>query len=96
MKVYPEKQKEYKERHDSLWPEMESALREHGVISYSIFLDPKTSTLFGYLEIEDETRWAKMAETQINQKWWQYMEDIMETNPDSSPVSLELTPVFEL
>ncbi len=39
---------------------------------------------------------GKMATTPINQKWWKYMEDIMETNPDASPVSRELTPVFEL
>ena len=30
MKVYPEKQEEYKKRHDELWPEMRTALREHG------------------------------------------------------------------
>lgn len=27
---------------------------------------------------------GKMANTPINQKWWKYMEDIMETNPDAS------------
>ncbi|MFU1721747.1 L-rhamnose mutarotase, partial [Bacillus velezensis] len=47
MKVYPEKQEEYKKRHDELWPEMRTALREHGVIDYSIYLDPSTSLLFG-------------------------------------------------
>ena len=96
MKVYPEKQEEYKKRHDELWPEMRTALREHGVIDYSIYLDPSTSLLFGYLVIEDEKLWEKMANTSINQKWWKYMEDIMETNPDASPVSWELMPVFEL
>lgn len=55
MKVYPEKQEEYKKRHDELWPEMRTALREHGVIDYSIYLDPSTSLLFGYLVIEDES-----------------------------------------
>ncbi|HGF7902815.1 TPA: L-rhamnose mutarotase [Enterococcus faecium] len=96
MKVYPEKQEEYKKRHNELWPEMRTALREHGVIDYSIYLDPSTSLLFGYLVIEDEKLWEKMANTSINQKWWKYMEDIMETNPDASPVSWELMPVFEL
>ena len=96
MKVYPEKQEEYKKRHDELWPEMRTALREHGVIDYSIYLDPSISLLFGYLVIEDEKLCEKMANTSINQKWWKYMEDIMETNPDASPVSWELMPVFEL
>lgn len=59
MKVYPEKQEEYKKRHDELWPEMRTALREHGVIDYSIYLDPSISLLFGYLVIEDEKLWEK-------------------------------------
>ncbi len=59
MKVYPEKQEEYKKRHDELWSEMRTALREHGVIDYSIYLDPSTSLLFGYLVVEDEELWGK-------------------------------------
>ena len=31
------------------------------------FLNPETSTLFGYLEIEDEARWEQIALTPINQ-----------------------------
>jgi L-rhamnose mutarotase len=52
--------------------------------------------LFGYLEIEDETRWQQLAATEINQKWWQYMAELMETNPDDSPVTQELKEVFTL
>ena len=96
MKIYPDQHEEYQKRHDELWPEMRAMLKEHGANQYSIFLDPETSELFGYLEIEDEERWSKTAATAINQKWWHYMEDIMETNPDDSPVSKELRHVFEL
>ena len=47
-------------------------------------------------EIEDEEKWAKQADTAINRKWWDFMADIMETNPDNSPVSVDLHPVFHL
>ncbi|MES2520228.1 MAG: L-rhamnose mutarotase, partial [Bacteroidota bacterium] len=30
----------------------------------------------------------------IMKKWWAYMADIMDTNPDNSPVSTPLTCVF--
>jgi L-rhamnose mutarotase len=30
----------------------------------------------------------------VMQKWWAYMADIMETNPDNSPVSISLKEVF--
>ncbi|KAF1300829.1 L-rhamnose mutarotase [Enterococcus sp. JM9B] len=96
MKVYPDKHQEYEKRHNELWPEMRKMLTEHGAKNYSIFLDPQTSTLFGYLEIEEEERWQQTAATAINQKWWAYMADIMETNPDDSPVTKDLIPVFHL
>ncbi len=79
-----------------LWPELKEQLIAHGAKSYQIFLDPETLALFGYLEIEDETRWQQLAATEINQKWWHYMAELMETNSDDSPVTQELREVFTL
>ena len=96
MKVFADCHEEYRKRHDELWPEMEEMLLAHGVSTYSIFLDAGSHTLFTYLEIEDEELWAKSADTPVCRKWWDYMKDIMETNPDHSPVSIELSEVFHL
>ena len=52
--------------------------------------------LFPGMEEEDEELWAKGADTAINRKWWDFMADIMETNPDNSPVSIDLQKVFHL
>ena len=52
--------------------------------------------MFGYIEIEDEKKWSESADTEINRKWWDFMADIMETNPDNSPVCKDLHPVFHL
>ena len=59
-------EKEYQKRHDEIWPEMVEMLKIHGVISYSIFLDPSTCALYAYLEIEDEERWLKTSKTVVN------------------------------
>ena len=96
MKLYPGFEKEYEKRHNQLWPEMRDMIHEYGGRNYSIFLDQETLTLFGYLEIEDEEKWNASAQTAICRKWWDYMADIMETNPDNSPVSVDLQPVFHL
>lgn len=96
MKLYPGFEKEYEKRHNQLWPEMRDMIHECGGRNYSIFLDQETLTLFGYLEIEDEEKWNASAQTAICRKWWDYMADIMETNPDNSPVSVDLQPVFHL
>jgi|SRR5690625_1007798 len=96
MTVYEGKYDEYQRRHDELWPEMEKALKEHGAHNYSIFLDERNGQLFAYLEVEDEEKYDQIAQTEICQKWWEYMEPLMETNPDHSPVSIELKEVFHL
>ncbi|MBO0426993.1 MULTISPECIES: L-rhamnose mutarotase [unclassified Enterococcus] len=96
MKLHPGYEAEYEKRHRELWPELKEQLIAHGAKSYQIFLDPETLALFGYLEIEDETRWQQLAATEINQKWWQYMAELMETNSDDSPVTQELKQVFTL
>lgn len=94
MSVDPAQHGEYERRHRPIWKELETALRSHGVSSYSIYLDEETSQLFGYAEIEDEERWNAIADTEICKKWWAYMKDIMPANPDNSPVSRDLREVF--
>lgn len=96
MKLFPGMEEEYERRHNLLWDEMKDMIHEYGGSNYTIFLDKETDVLFGYLEVEDEERWDQSAETQICRKWWDYMADIMETNPDNSPVSIDLKEVFHL
>jgi len=87
---------EYERRHRPIWPELEQTLRAHGVHNYSIFLHPQTRQLFGYVEIEDEARFNAIAQTPVCRKWWVHMKDIMPSNPDNSPKSLDLREVFHI
>ena len=96
MKVYSEHYEEYEKRHDELWPEMRTMLKEHGVHNYSIFLDKQTGMLFAYALIESEDKWEAISQTEICQKWWNYMKDIMKVNSDNSPESISLKEVFHL
>ena len=96
MKLYPGMEEEYEKRHNQLWPEMKDMIHQYGGRNYTIFLDKETLTLFGTIEIESEELWAKEADTAINRKWWDFMADIMETNPDNSPVCTDLHEVFHL
>ena len=94
--MFPGKEEEYIRRHNLLWPEMVDMIHSHGGKNYSIFLDRETLTLFGYIEIEDLQLWSQGADTAINRKWWDYMADIMQTNMDNSPVTVDLVTVFHL
>ena len=94
MKLYPDKMEEYTKRHNPIWPDLQTTLKEHGVHNYSIFLDIDTNSLFGYVEVESEEKWDAIAKTTVCKKWWSYMADIMEANEDNSPVSKDLEPLF--
>lgn len=96
MSVSADRHEEYERRHRPIWRELEDVLVEHGVRSYSIYLDPRTSDLFAYAEIESEERWRAIASTEVCRRWWQHMKDLMPSNPDGSPVATDLHEVFHL
>ena len=77
MQLKPNHQAEYERRHSPIWPELEAVLKAHGVGHYSIFLNSETDQLFAYAEVESEERWAAIATTEICQRWWEYMRDLM-------------------
>jgi L-rhamnose mutarotase len=96
MSVNADRHDEYTRRHNPIWRELEETFREHGVISYSIFLDSQTSELFGYAEIEDEERWDAIAATDVCQRWWHHMRDVMPCGPDNRPLTRTLHEVFHI
>ena len=96
MKLHPGQEEEYRRRHDELWPELEQLLKETGISDYSIFLDQETLHLFGVLNVNDPLRMDELPAHPVMQKWWAWMKDIMDSNPDNSPVSVPLQQVFHL
>jgi L-rhamnose mutarotase len=96
MEVFSGKHAEYERRHNPIWPQLEAALKAHGVHNYSIFLDEETNRLFGYAEIESEAQWEAIAQTEVCQRWWRHMREIMPANPDNSPQSKPLREVFHI
>ena len=96
MKLNPGCEAEYQKRHDTIWPELVSLLKETGIAEYSIFLDEETLSLFGVLKVNDRLSLDALPREEIMQRWWSYMKDIMQANPDHSPVSVPLKEVFYL
>lgn len=96
MKLKSGFEAEYKKRHDEIWPELSQMITESGVADYSIFLDEKTLTLFAVQKLSDGNSAANRPNHPVVQKWWRYMADIMECNPDQSPVCIPLREVFHM
>ena len=96
MKLFAGMEAEYKRRHDEIWPELQELLKKSGISEYSIFLDEESNSLFGVLNIENTASMDDLPRHEVMQRWWKYMADIMESNPDHSPVSVPLKEVFYL
>jgi L-rhamnose mutarotase len=96
MKLLPGMRDEYVRRHNEIWPELKQLLSDSGVRDYTIFLDEETDTLFAVQKNEGESGSQDLGSTEIVRRWWEYMADIMETNPDNSPVSVPLEEVFHM
>jgi len=81
---------------EGFWPEMGAALAAHGAHNYTISLHAPTRTLFGFVEVEDEARWAAIAATDTCNRWWAWMQEYIVFQPDGTPFSTPLREMFFL
>ena len=96
MHLNPGMKEEYKKRHDDIWPELVTLLKEAGVSDYSIHLDEETNFLFGVLWRSEGHGMDALPNHPVMQKWWAHMADVMQTRDDNEPVATPLTPVFHM
>ena len=95
MYLKPNSIEEYRKRHDKIWPELKALLKESQIASYNIYYDAETNCLFAFQHTNGRGS-QSLVENTIVKKWWRYMSDLMETNPDSSHREGNLTKVFSL
>lgn len=96
MQLFSGFEAEYKRRHQEIWPELTQLLQQTGITEYAIFLDEPTGILFGFMKVAGLKALDDLPNQPVMQRWWQYMQDIMECNADASPVSIPLKEVFYL
>ncbi|KUP91826.1 L-rhamnose mutarotase [Tritonibacter horizontis] len=96
MKLHAGQAAEYKRRHDEIWPELVTLLKQAGISDYSIYLDEQSHVLFAVLWRRDDHTMDQLPQSEIMQRWWSHMADIMETLPNNEPVALPLQPMFHL
>ena len=95
LQVKPDRLEEYKERHRTVWPEMQAALRETGWGNYSLFLRDD-GMLVGYLETENfERARAEMAKREVNGRWQLEMCDFF-IQPDGALPDRAMQPLAEV
>lgn len=77
FEIYPGTEDEYKRRHDEIWPELVTAIKEGGISNYSLFR--RGTTIIAYCECEPDaaTAFAKVGESEANTRWSTWFEDVI-------------------
>lgn len=96
MQLNPGQAREYRRRHDEIWPELVDLLKTAGVSDYSIFLHEDTNSLFAVLRREPGHTMDKLPLEPVMQRWWKHMADIMKTSDTNEPVVEPLERVFHI
>ena len=96
MYLVPGNAEEYRRRHNEIDKKVVQLLKDMGIRNYSIYLDEDTNVLIGVLEVEKPETLEELKSYEAMKKWWQYISDIMVTNPDRSPKLKELREMFFL
>ncbi len=96
MRLNPGQATEYERRHDAIFPELVTLLREAGISDYSIHLDPETHVLFGVLWRRKNHGMDDLPSHPVMQRWWAHMADIMETDAANQPVVTPLKTMFHM
>lgn len=81
IRLRPEKEREYRELHAAVWPEVLAALAAAHISNYSIFL--RDGLLFSYYEYTGgdlDADLAKVAADEATRAWWKL------TDPCQQPV----------
>ena len=97
MKLKPGVVDEYKRRHDEIWPELVAAAARGGHLR---LLDlPRRGrhcTCSPCSSSSDDNKRDLLPSHPVMRRWWEYMQDLMYTQPDGRPNEWPLTPLFHL
>jgi L-rhamnose mutarotase len=94
MLLRPGTEKEYRRRHDQIWPDLEAELRAAGILDYRIFRDPENHCLFAVITRARNHRMDELPQKPVMRRWWAMMADLMVTEADQAPSVTALEEVF--
>jgi L-rhamnose mutarotase len=95
LKLRPGKAAEYRKRHDAIWPEMKEMLHASGIVTYEIYLDETTNTLFAHILRRVDHMMPSNRDNPVMKRWRAFMSDVLEMDGDFA-VSYPLERMFAL
>lgn len=96
FEIKPGQEDEYKRRHDAIWPELLDAIREAGVRNYSLFRRGRQVVAYCECEPSAAASFGRLAESDVNRRWSEYFEDVIESLTDEQGELRSLVEVWHL
>lgn len=77
FEIRPGSEAEYKKRHDEIWPELVTAIKESGFANYSLFR--RGTQVIGYVECHPDaaTAFERLGRYDVNRRWAEWFEEII-------------------
>ena len=96
FEIYEGKEAEYKKRHDDIWPELVTAIKDAGFKNYSLFR--RGTQIVGYCEIVPDmaTAFAKLGQHEANARWSKWFEDVIVNLTDNAGNLMVMQEVWHL
>lgn len=96
LELVPGMRDAYQQRHDRIWPDLERALIDAGVIEYRIFNAPGDTALFAVMRRRVDHRLDDLAGSELMRRWWEMMRDVTVTGDDGRPVECGLDLMYRM
>ena len=77
FEIYPGKEAEYKRRHDEIWPELVTAIRDAGIKNYNLFRSGTQIIAYAECHPDVATAFGKVGATEVNARWARWFEDVI-------------------
>ena len=78
----PGMEEEYRRRHEQIWPEMVAALKASGISNYTLFRRGLEVCAYAECEPDAATAFGRMGATDVNRRWGEWFEDVIEQLTD--------------
>ena len=95
LRLRPGGEREYRRRHDAIWPEMAAALSGAGIQHFEIFLEPASMLLFAFQIRRHGHTLDDLPRQAVWQRWQAHMADLL-VQLDGKPERIPLESMFRL
>lgn len=92
LRLKPGALEQYVYWHDNIWPELQEALAQEGILEISLF--QRDDSVYLFSRVRDEAAWDRLWDSDVHRRWGELMGPLMHYRDDGIVDSRELTEIW--